>query len=244
MIPTRKIQVCRLRGFTLVELLVAMTVTTILMVALTSLTVAALEDWRQARDFRRYRAAAWEALDLLDHDIRSSIIRPPVPGSSQSAGTWLELRGQPTPNLPNSQLSLIARPSGGLPGSQGDVHAVHYRLASPQTHPTESSLSHQSLFRALINPTRTLGEVLPAQDPETEIWSAESIAVPENFIAASVGGFRIDLRVRHATGIQAIPASDGPVRIDRNPQRRLARRRSRPRSLPPPANQCLARSLQ
>jgi prepilin-type N-terminal cleavage/methylation domain-containing protein len=77
-------------GFTLVEILVAMSVLLVLGLMMVALMRSALETWNQAERQRKVYARARAALDCLQEDLESALTRDP-PGSAVAARMFCQL---------------------------------------------------------------------------------------------------------------------------------------------------------
>ena len=151
------------KGFTLVELLVAMGVTTLILTLLVSITGVALDGWRISRNKVRSAQQAEAAIEQLSRDFESLVIRK---GNSFE---WLYAGGVEDANTrqggQGAQLAFFTaatdRYNGDLSGGLGDVCGVGYRLVykNPVSN-ADDEFSVYGLYRELVNPDEAFDTLL------------------------------------------------------------------------------------
>ncbi len=180
-----KKELTKRRGFTLVELLVAMAVTLVLVSLTVVITRAALDTWRKARTEIRAAGQARIILNALGRDLESMVSRV---GNNESQ--WLIVNSEQSKIGPSGGESPNAaritfftgapdRYNGnvgpkGQRGSQaegnrdngGDVCAVSYQLkyGDPVWGDGDEKFSTFVLYRKLLNPDETYNGVTGSDD--------------------------------------------------------------------------------
>ncbi|MGJ8694862.1 MAG: PulJ/GspJ family protein [Verrucomicrobiaceae bacterium] len=186
------------KGFTLVELLVAMAITVILVSLVVVITGSALDAWRAARNEIRASHQAKIMLDALGKDLESLVVR------KNNNYEWLYVTsetteigpvGQPSPNAATLVFltSATDRYDGnlGVNGDDegGDISAVGYHLEfrDPIFDDQDERYSTFVLYRNLINPDQAFQGLLAAEDLE-QAYSAASAGRTEqrNFMCENI----------------------------------------------------------
>jgi len=179
----------RAKGFTLAELLVAMTITVVLVSLTMIITGSAIDAWKGARTEIRAAGQAKVMLSALGRDLESIVIRQ---GNNDTQ--WLLAsskednigpEGQPSPNAGRiTFFTAAADRYDGNAGSQeklsggaanrnadkgGDVSSVSYQLdyADPVWGDQSDRFSTFVLYRKLLNPDETYAGVSSTDDLET-----------------------------------------------------------------------------
>ncbi len=161
----------RRRGFTLIEVMVAMTVTAMIVTILVSITAISLDTWTRSRSEVRAAAQAKALVDTMGRDFEALVNR---------AGTkaeWLTATAEPAessgngPNVASSNASKLifyTSPTDRYDGevgkdtSVGDVSCVGYELK--YTDPIKAQGGREIptfvLYRLLVNPDDTYEQLL------------------------------------------------------------------------------------
>ena len=151
------------KGFTLVELLVAMTITVVLVSLVVVITGSALDSWRGARNEIRAARQAKIMLDAMGRDLESFVVR------ANNNFEWLNIQadsrdigpeGRPSPNSARLVFLTAAtdRYDGnvGVAGSDegGDISTVGYSLEfrDPIFADQNERFSNFVLYRNLVDP--------------------------------------------------------------------------------------------
>lgn len=155
-------------GFTLVELLVAMSITVVLIGVLVYLTAISMDTYRDSRNEVRASRQAKEALETISKDLESMISRRD--GNTYEwlyAGPETNTQQGPTNKEITNTSHLIFftgatdRYNGqiGVNGvdNGGDVSAVSYRLVFKDQIKDIDEFAVFSLYRRLVNPDETFG---------------------------------------------------------------------------------------
>ncbi len=173
-----------LKGFTLVELLVAMAITVVLVSLTVVITGGALDAWRGARNEIRAARQAKIMLDAMGQDLESMVVR------SNNNYEWLNIKAESRDIGPEGRLSpnssalvfLTAATDryGGNVGDSsldagGDISAVGYTLEylDPIFADENERYSTFVLYRNLIDPDQTFQGLLAQEDLE-QAYSAAS----------------------------------------------------------------------
>lgn len=160
------------RGFTLIELMVAMTITTMIVTILVSITAIALDTWTRSRSEVRANRQAKSMLDTMARDLEALVNR-------RGANTeWLSAISEPVENKnaapaidSPSAASLIfyTAPTDRYNGevsdddkTVGDISCVGYQLKfqDPIQAPGSKEIPTFVLYRNLADPDVTYKELL------------------------------------------------------------------------------------
>ena len=186
------------KGFTLVELLVAMAITVILVSLVVVITGNALDAWRGARNEIRAARQAKIMLDSLGRDLESLVIR------SNNNFEWLNVKseirdigpeGKPSPNaasfifLTGASDRYDGNVGDSLEDKGGDISAVGYKLEflDPIFSSPDERYSTFVLYRNLVNPDQTFQGLLAVEDlDEAYSGSAGGSAQGKNFMCENI----------------------------------------------------------
>lgn len=219
------------RGFTLLELMVAMAITALIITVLISITAIALDSWQRSRAQVRAARLAKAALETMAKDFESLMVR------SGNQYQWLSARVEPeltsgsnlagpgNNQMPNAaQLvffnSATDRYQGNIGGTDdlgGDVSTVGYRLvyrdpildrdAGFNTHPVFA------LYRNLIDPKPTFDNLLAQTDLLNAYRTFQSSDFdPENFVVENIFSLTVTFVVEYQD-----PSTPGLTRTRRVP---------------------------
>jgi prepilin-type N-terminal cleavage/methylation domain-containing protein len=195
------------KGFTLIELMVAMSITTIIVLVLVSVTSIALDTWNRSRAEVRAARQAKAMTDTMARDLEALVTRR----GNKYQWLFAEGTGQPPgENLPSTNAnelifftSATDRYEGQINTGQdlgGDVSCVSYRLEykDPITGGTGGGAAGGGrgdfptyvLNRLLVNPDETFQNLL-AQESLKSAFSQYSarLSEPENFVCENVYQF-------------------------------------------------------
>ncbi len=194
------------KGFTLVELLVALAITAIIVAMLVTITVTALEGFTASRNQVRASREAKAAFDQMSRDLESLVTR------SGNNFEWLWVSSDQNPPGPSGNTSPNAsravfftaatdRYDGAINTAQdngGDVSTVAYQLLfrDPVTNSENQQFATFVLYRQLINPDDTFDNLLGQTDLENVYQSFESnISQPDNFVCENIYEFSLSFVV-------------------------------------------------
>lgn len=196
----------RSSGFTLIELMVAMAITTIIVTVLVSITSVALDTWQRGRAEIRASRQAKAMLDTMAKDFESLVSRR---GNNFE---WLYAKVADEPPGPAANLSSNAADLifftaatdrylgqvGTANDRGGDVSCVGYQLQyqDPVKGTEEESSSTFVLYRLLVDPDATFRDLLGKQDIEQAFSSYRSkVREVENFVCENVYQFTLTFQV-------------------------------------------------
>jgi prepilin-type N-terminal cleavage/methylation domain-containing protein len=194
------------RGFTLIELMVAMAITSLIVTVLVSITAIALDTWTRSRSEIRAARQAKAMADTMARDFEALVTR------RGNKFQWLHAEAPSTMPGPTAMMSSNAseltfftaatdRYAGAIntdADKGGDVSCVSYRLQyqDPIAGGTETAFSTFALYRLLVNPDETFEKLLGKEDLKQEFTSYSSKLVEvENFVCENVYQFTITFNV-------------------------------------------------
>jgi prepilin-type N-terminal cleavage/methylation domain-containing protein len=227
------------RGFTLMELMVAMAITTIIVTVLVSITSIALETWNRSRSELKASRQAKAMIDTMARDLESLVVRRGNNNQWLSAVAATEAVGKPITSTNSTEYifftAVTDRYNGqvGVTGMDegGDVSCVAYKLFF--RNPINSASDQFETFvvnRLLVNPDDTfeklLGETDSTNDAKTleKVFDATSFAgdleKPENFVCENVFQFSVtfNVQVTKGAGNPGSNVLNVPITIGRNNQ--------------------------
>ncbi len=192
------------RGFTLIELMVAMAITTIIVTVLVSVTSIALDTWNRSRAEVRAARQAKAMTDTMARDFEALVTRK---GNNYQ---WLFGDGSSTPpgeNLPSTNAnelifftSATDRYEGQINTAEdegGDVSCVAYRLEykDPITG-DNTGFPTYVLNRLLVDPDETFNDLLGKEDLKTAFSKySTQLSEAENFVCENVYQFSTTFHV-------------------------------------------------
>jgi len=202
-------------GFTLVELLVAMAITTLIVTVLVSITAIATDTWTRSRSELRASRQAKTMVDAMARDFESIVAR------RNNAFEWLVAKRPDALPGPNAQASTNAadlvfftsamdRYDGDLtaPDSKGDICGVGYLLEfkDPITGIT-GTFPTFVLNRLVVNPDEAFTQLLAKDNLLTAFDPFRNrLKESSNFICENVYQFTVVFHVE-------IPGKTQPVQI-------------------------------
>lgn len=205
----------RKRGFTLIELMVAMTITTMIVTVLVSITAIALDTWTRSRTEVRASRQAKSMLDTMARDLEALVNRRGANTEWLSAVTEpVEAKNAvPAIDSPSSaSLIFYTSPTDRYDGEVseeektiGDVSCVAYQLRYQDPIQAQGSREIPTfvLYRNLVNPDETYDKLLSKSNrTATSLRSmfqeafGSDIDTPNNFVCENIFQFSITLNVR------------------------------------------------
>lgn len=173
----------KISGFTLIELMVAMSIAILIMGLLIGITNSSMAAWQRGRAEVRASRHAKAMLDILAKDIEGIVIR------KGNKNQWLYARSDQQTTGPQSLKSTNAahlsfftaatdRYDGGVGTKDddgGDVCNVSYRLVyqDPVDGKEDTPFSTFMFYRQLANPDETFDNLLGSTDLETALSQYE-----------------------------------------------------------------------
>jgi prepilin-type N-terminal cleavage/methylation domain-containing protein len=215
------------RGFTLMELMVAMAITTIIVTVLVSITSIALDTWNRSRSELRASRQAKGMIDIMARDFEALVTRRGNANEWLSAVTETTLPGGSGLKSTNASKLIFFtaatdRYNGdiGIPNKDkgGDVSCVAYQLDYKD--PISSSGSGFETFvlsRLLKNPDVTFDSLLGKPDL-TAAFSGfvTEFADPTNFVCENIYQFTITFHVQVSDSTKTPPLVNVPVTMGKS----------------------------
>ncbi|MFD2159982.1 type II secretion system protein J [Rubritalea tangerina] len=193
------------KGFTLIELMTAVAITTVIIGVLIGTTRMSMDAWQESRDKARASRLAKESMEVMARDLEGIVIR------SGNDYEWLyakmdgsEQQGPHSSAQLNNPLEFVFltaatdRYDGKIGTSDdkgGDISTVIYKLVYKDQFEGVSSgtpFPVFSLYRKLINPDETFNKYL-AQTSIQGLTPSDEITDPNNFIAENVYNLTVTL---------------------------------------------------
>lgn len=195
-------------GFTLVELLVALGVTSLIITMLVAITASALDGFRASRNTVNSSREAKSALQALSRDLESIVYR------KNNSFEWLwaandqENPGPAGSESPNASrlvffTTATDRYDGEIGGTKdlgGDVSTVGYRLLyrDPVSDSENNEFATFILYRQLIDPKETFDELLGQEDLQQAYQAFENNeSDAENFVCENIYQFSLSFTVEY-----------------------------------------------
>ncbi|HVJ46855.1 MAG TPA: type II secretion system protein [Luteolibacter sp.] len=204
----------RASGFTLIELMVAMTITTLIVTILVSITAIALDTWTRSRAEVRAARQSKSMIDTMARDLEALVNRRGTNIEWLSAITIpLESKAEsPSLDSPNtSSLIFYTSPTDRYDGDVsedaqviGDVSCVGYQLKYQDPIQAKGSKEIPTfvLYRNLVNPDKTYDSLLSkANRSATSLRSmfddafGSDMDKQENFVCENIFQFTITANV-------------------------------------------------
>jgi prepilin-type N-terminal cleavage/methylation domain-containing protein len=210
----RKSKVC-IRGFTLIEIMVATVIMVILVGFFIKITTDVLKVWNRSAGKLSRSAEARIAMDMIASDIENSLYR-------NNGQQWLRIQGPEVAggefNGNSVSLKLFSaatdrpqkfadsdfKPVGAVAGDPipGELCAVGYHLKFKESY--AGGTPTYSLYRHLINPYETflnyidtaeldlsVQATLSGIDPSPDGWSEVSITQNKNYLVGNIVEFKL-----------------------------------------------------
>jgi len=213
------------RGFTLMELMVAMAITAIIVTVLVSITSIAMDTWNRSRAEVRAARQAKAMVDAMARDFEALVTRRGNTNEWLSAMSAKPLPGNSKTDFKSSNAAQLIFFSGatdrydgeiGVNNKKdlgGDVSCVSYRLFY-QDPITNNGTTYQtfSLNRLLVNPDVTFNDLLGKADLTAAFGAhATDLASVENFVCENVFQFTVTFNVE---ATKANAGSDVPTIVN------------------------------
>ena len=213
-------------GFTLIELMVAMAITTVIVTVLVSITGIALDSWQRGRSEIRASRQAKSMLDTMAKDFESLVSRRGNNFEWMYARVTDDLPG-PSANQSSNAADLIFftaatdRYLGEIGTSTdlgGDVSCVAYKLMyqDPVTgeEDAQDDASTFVFYRYLIDPKETFDDLLGQEDLKEAFSSKDDkIQEPENFVCENIYQFTLTFQVEVTQQQSGGTTTTVPVRV-------------------------------
>ncbi len=202
------------RGFTLMELMVAMAITTIIVTVLVSITSIALDTWNRSRAELRASRQAKSMVDSMARDFEALVTR------RGNTSEWLSAVSAQTPpgdrlvSTSASKLIFFTAATdryngelGNVPTNLGgDVSCVAYELGYKD--PIDGVSGDFETFilnRKLVDPKETFDKLLGKDNLETAFGSVTgSLNDPINFVCENIFQFTITFHVQVTQTVGAV----------------------------------------
>ncbi len=195
------------RGFTLIELMVAMAITTIIVTVLVSITSVALGTWNRSRSELRAARQAKATFDFIVRDFESLVTRSGGDAEWLSALAPAPLPGNSSLKSSNAAELVFFTVAGDRYNGQngatttdkpGDISCVGYALRyQDPILGSSGTFKTFSLNRLLIDPDKTYTDVLGKNDLSTAFTSYKTkLESPESFVAENIYQFTISFNVQ------------------------------------------------
>ena len=194
-------------GFTLMELMVAMAITTIIVTVLVSITSIALDTWNRSRAELRAARQAKAMVDTMARDFESLVTR------RGNENEWLsaESPGNVGGNLESTNSADLIFFSGsterynGNIGTNddkgGDVSCIGYRLFYDDPIKKNGEFETFILKRVLVNPDDTFKTLLGQKDLESSFGTySGKLEDIENFVCENIFQFTVTFLVEVTQG--------------------------------------------
>lgn len=204
------------RGFTLMELMVAMAITTIIVTVLVSITSIALDTWNRSRSELRASRQAKIMIDTMSRDFESLVTRAgnknqwlsaissdPIGGQLESSNACKLIFFSAVTDRYNGEVGNVVANKGG------DVSCVAYQLQyrDPVDDSAGAEFKTFILNRLLVNPNETFEELLgqvTLEDkfqPNTPLGSR--LEEPQNFVCENIFQFTVTFHMKVTRGTGA-----------------------------------------
>ncbi|MCU0795254.1 MAG: prepilin-type N-terminal cleavage/methylation domain-containing protein [Akkermansiaceae bacterium] len=206
------------RGFTLLELMVAMAITSVIVTVLVTITSVATDTWTRSRSETRAARQAKVMLDAMAKDLESLVSRR----GSDSEWLYASISSLNAPKVVSSQsgdtnaaeliftTAATDRYAGQIgdsfPANVGDVSTAAYRLAyqDPIDGSQNRDTSTFALYRLLVDPDETFDKILGAKDLDTAFNTFSGrLTEEQNFVCENVHQFTVTFLV------EVTPAATG-----------------------------------
>ncbi len=193
----------RRRGFTLIELMVAMAITTIIVSVLVSVTAIAIDTWTRSRSEVRAARQAKAMVDTMARDFEALVSRRGNDVEWLYAQASNRLLGPASMQSSNASelifyTAATDRYAGDPANDQGgDVSCVSYQLQfQDPIEGRETDFSTFALYRLLVNPDDTYQNLLGEADLQTAFSSYRGrLTEVENFVCENVYQFTVTFNI-------------------------------------------------
>jgi prepilin-type N-terminal cleavage/methylation domain-containing protein len=199
------------RGFTLVELLVAMAITTVIILVLVGVTSVAIDTWKRSRSEVRAASQGKAMIDSMARDLEALVVRTgnsfqwlhaETPSTMPGADSAGKIKEASTNALDLEFFTSVTdRYDGGIGTSDdqgGDISGVAYKLVyeDPLTSSSASDYGTFALHRILVDPDKTYTDLLGKTDLHSAFQPYDSGSKStESFICENVYQFTVTFLV-------------------------------------------------
>lgn len=194
------------RGFTLMELMVAMAITTIIVTVLVTITSIATDTWNRSRAELRAMRQGKAMIESIARDLESLVVRKGNEFEWLAAEVPSSLPGDRLKSSNASELYFFTAATdryegkiGSTADQGGDVSCVAYQLAYRDPVDSGSTGNNFETFvlnRLLVNPDETFTDLLGQSNLKSAFSSYQSdIEEPQNFVCENVYQFTIVFKV-------------------------------------------------
>ena len=226
-------------GFTLMELMVAMAITTIIVTVLVSITSIALDTWNRSRSELRASRQAKSMIDTMARDFESLVTRRGNANEWLSAITESGTIGDKVESTNASKLIFFSAPTdrynGEIAGKDqiignsddpagGDVSCVAYQLDYKD--PIDSSASGFETFvlsRKLVDPKPTFDQLLGVANKDKPlagvfngVFNLAAVSDPTNFVGENIYQFTVTFHVQVTDSAKTPPVTSVPVTLGKD----------------------------
>lgn len=201
-------QISRRKGFTLMELMVAMAITTIIVSVLVSVTSMALETWNRSRAELKASRQGKVMIDTMARDFEALVTRRGNTSQWLSAISPASSIGGKLKSTNASEFIFFTAATdrydgkiGGTGDNGGDVSCVAYKLSyrDPISSGGGSNYETFVMNRKLVNPDETFKKILGQAALDTAFNSYKAdLDKPESFICENVYQFSVTFHVEVA----------------------------------------------
>lgn len=197
------------KGFTLMELMVAMAITTIIITVLVSITSIAIDTWNRSRSELRAARQAKSMVDTLARDFESMVTRRGNEYEWLSAKNTNSSQGPNGLNSTNSSELIFFSGStdryngniGGKDDKGGDVSAVLYKLFYKDPVDKSGNFETFVLNRVLVDPDVTFKNILGQKSLDTAYNTlSNELEKEENFVCENVFQFTVTFQIEVTQG--------------------------------------------
>jgi prepilin-type N-terminal cleavage/methylation domain-containing protein len=194
-------------GFTLMELMVAMAITTIIVTVLVSITSIAIDTWNRSRSELRAARQAKSMVDTMARDFEAMVTRSGGRDATGKPFEWFvadsnasnSATSGPLPSTNATNLTFFTAAADRYKGEigtasdlGGDVSCVGYELFWRD--PIDQSGTVFKTFvlnRKLVDPKEAFDKLLGKTDLAAEFAKISDIENPENFVCENLYQFTI-----------------------------------------------------
>lgn len=174
------------KGFTLLELLVATAVTTIVATLLLSISQNVLESQSRMVSGARVERDANFALDILGGDLVALAV-PRMKGAEA-----LRIQVETVNGAPNCRLSLLSNAQVEDPGGlTGSTRAVNYRVGYQDPVVASGAKPSFALYRTVSDVTGTFNNAIGSTNLDADYWASRPTLDLPSYLVGNVVDFRI-----------------------------------------------------
>ena len=207
-------RVPRSRAFTLIELMVAAGITTLLLLGMTGIFDQSMKAWRLSSRRADAEREVRAALSMIQRDFSSLIVQTnlPIYRVNNSANSSFITPGR-TPEYSGSVACFFLTAPGNRFGSSGDVVGTGYYVAWDAG---TRSYNLYRYFRSAPNQLTALTSFLGGNTPiatRTGLFPANAEA--DEVVGANVVNFRVEFKTLPALPFGPTTSQDGPVITNR-----------------------------